>query len=436
MSTSVKTRLVQYGAVDNSYTFNHLPKFITGEKNMLHDVADYDFDYMVYHLSVVQNPTPRAGASSSYYVTEDPETWSDSPTINPTLDDNLRYSYGRGDGRLGKLDDYVGVVIHNSDFSDSGDYIVQNHTYSNYVSMSHLDNSLSVQHLMQNHSTPTGDVTVKQYDLILLASPEPFSYRNPVDSNVSIRLGNYINPLNSGTLTLYLGGEIKEDVSIDPFYAGLGGFDATWVNDREFEYNSQVDVEWHVFDVDSPANEFVIKYWFRTVPDVVGPRVSSLVPADNSTGTSVDTCIQFIIRDYECGVNIDTLELYVNNQEAVDSGLTISELPSLDGYSIRYCPTESFLYGDEVPVSIYVEDMADQPNYLFYTYSFTTELSSAPKIVGMDPVPCRKYKSITENVEVDLVDGGHGLNDGSIMFSVDDKVVINPRKLPIIYRED
>jgi hypothetical protein len=269
-----------------------------------------------------------------------------------------------------------------------------------------------------------------------LASPEPFSYRNPVDVDVSIRLSNYVNPLNSGTVTLYLEGEEKQNLTITPFYAGLGGFDALWTNNKEFDYDTQIDVEWRVFDEASPANEFVMRYWFKTVPDLTGPRISSMSPADNATGVSVDSCVQFVIRDYEETVNIDTLELYVNNQLAESPELVVTPVSTSDGYTVRYCPEKDFLYGDEVPVSVYVEDTSVSSNYLFHTYSFTTETSSAPRVVNTDPTACRKYKPTTQDVEVDIVDGGHGLDEDSVLFSVDDRVVPNPRKLPIIYRED
>lgn len=435
MSVSAKTRIVQYGAVSDDYVVQHLPKFVEGEYTILQEDYDYSFDCKVYHLAAVQNPSPRTGAASTYYVTENPDDWSDSPTNNPTLPSGLRFSYGRDDNRYGKLDDFVGVVIHNRDFSNSGDYLVQNHTFNGELDFRHLESDFETTHLMQNHETPTGEVTVQQYDLIVLASPSPFSYRNSVSTNVSIRLSNYVYPLDSGTVTLYLEGEEK-NITTTPFYSGLGGFDALWANDKEFDYNTEINVEWRVYDEDTPPNEFVLKYWFRTVPDVVGPRISSVSPEDDETGVAVDTCIEFTLRDYECGVNIGTLELFVNNQEVLSSDMVITALSSSDGYAIRYCPTESFLYGDEIPVSIYVEDTADEPNYLFYTYSFTTETSNAPVIISTDPVPCRKYKPITQDVEIDIVDGGHGLDEDSILFSVDDKTISNPRKLPIIYRED
>lgn len=437
MSVTAKTRITQYGTVDGDFTVGHLPASIESSASVVNVSADYEFYYVVPHIGAIQNPSPYSGMESTYYETTEPDTqWSDSPTNASGLSDSLRFAYGRFGTRYRKLDNYVGVVIHNMDFSHSGDYLTQNHEFNNYSVVRHLESEVSSDLLVENFDMPTSDVTVSQYDFILLASPEPFSYRNSISSDVSIRLSNYTYPLNSGTISLYLDGEQKTSLEVIPFYSGLGGFDAVWYNTQSFDYSEQIDVEWRVFDGDSPPNEFVFKYWFKTVPDNIGPRLSNTSPEDDEVNVEIDTCIEFTLRDYERGVNLNTLEMYVNNQPVLISDMTVTELSTSDGYDFIYCPTEPFLFGDEIPVSIYVEDLADESNYLFSVYSFTTGPSLSPVVIDTNPRACRKFKPITTDVEVDVVGGGHGIDEDSILFSVDDKVVSNPRKLPIIYREE
>lgn len=438
MPVSAKIRITQYGTVEGEYTEQHLPSSLSCINTFVNGVGSTEGIHNFYHLKDVVNPKPVSGGHTDYYVTDDPDNqWSDSPTNAPSLSDTKRYGYGRFGTRYGKLDNFVGVVIHNSDFSKEGEYLVQNHSFSGSQKIYHLDNELSSDLGMYHFATPEGEVAINQYIFALLASPVPFSYKNPVDTNVSIRLSNYTYPLDSTTLELYLDGE-KKETSSTPFYGGLGGFDFIWYNDENFEYNTQVNVEWRIYDTASTPNLLVFKYWFRTIPDLIGPRISSFSPEDDEVGVSVDTCVSFRLRDYESGVNLNSIELYVNNQLVDINGpyVSVSILSTLDGYEIIYCPPKNFLYGDEIPVSLYVEDSADEPNYLFYTYSFTTEESAAPRVVGANPHACRKYKPITVDVEVDIVDGGAGLDDASILFSVDDEAVNNPRKLPIIYREE
>lgn len=384
-------------------------------------------------LPAIQNPKPVQGQEG--IVTDNPEDWSDSPTLAPTLNDWKRYAYGRGDSRYGRLDQYHGVIIEQKDFSREGDYSIEEYQTNMELLLTSLEKNITGEILIEDHERASGEVTVYQYDLVVYASPVPYSYKNPIDTDVSIRLSNYIYPLNSSTITLSLNGETKTGLTVTPFSGGLGGFDALWTNNQDFDYNETVWVEWRVYDTADPANEVVIKYWFRTVRDLTGPRLSSQSPQDDETDVSVDSCIQFTLRDYEHGVNINSLEFYVNNVLIQNSECTIAEISTSDGYSISYCPNKDFLYGDEIPVSIYVEDNSEDKNYSFFVYSFTTEYSDEPRLVGEDPTPCTGYHPINKNISVDIVDGGHGVDSTSIILGVGDETV-NPRKAPIIYRED
>lgn len=387
-------------------------------------------EYTQTHYPLARHPkTLRDGV-----LTDDGEEWADSPTNQPALDDSLRYSYGRFGTRYGHLDSYSGAIIR-----------IQNFTVANY-GHSRTKTFDGVGDLYRLHNDSTGWVTIPKfslpsnydyvyvYDIFSSASPPMFSYKNPVSTNVSIRLANFINNIDQSSLGLTLDGESKS-VTVTPFSGGLGGVDVVWTNDQYFNYDQQVEVVWTFTDDAVPANSFEISYWFRTVQDYVGPRISGLSPADDDTDVSVTVCVQFDLRDYESSLNIDTLELYINNKHIQNSEITLTELSTGDGYRVYYCPPEPFLYGDEVPVSVYVEDSSEEQNYLFYVYSFVTESSLSPTVVSTEPMACRKYKPIDVDVEADLVDGGHGLDGNSIILHVDDEAVLF-RKLPIIYRED
>lgn len=380
------------------------------------------------HYQIIQNPTSiRDGLE-----TDDGENWSDSPTNQPSLDDSLRYSYGRFGTRYGSLDGYSGAIIRTRNFLVSNDGATRAKFFSGEKKINHLRHDSTGWSTIKKLSLPTNEVTINTYNIFTYASPPMFSYKNPVSTDVSIRLANFINNIDSTSIALTLNGESKT-VSTTPFVGGLGGVDATWTNDTYFNYNEQVDVVWTFTDDAIPVNLFTISYWFRTVKDHIGPRISSISPADDATNTSVGTCIQFDVRDFEIGVSLDSFELYVNNVRVINSDITFSELSTGDGYSVSFCPAENFLYGDEIPVSVYVEDSSDDSNYLFHVYSFTTESSLAPTFIDSSPVACRKYKPINVDVEVDVVDGGHGLDEDSIILHVDGEAVVF-RKLPIIYR--
>jgi hypothetical protein len=299
-----------------------------------------------------------------------------------------------------------------------------------------LEKNIEGSILMEETEQVSEFTTVFQYNFVVYSTPKAFSYKNPINTNVSIRMANYVFPLNSGTVTLSLDGEEKEGLEVVPFYGGLGGFDTTWVNDSPFGYNEQVDVEWRVFDEDTPPNEIIVKYWFRTVKDLTGPRITDVSPADDSIDNDVDTCVSFTIRDFELGVNINSLELYVNNILISNNSLTISEILSGDGYEISFCPAENFLYGDIIPVSIYIEDSSEDKNSLFYVFSFTTKESSEPLLHDVTPNEFSSYNPTDTTVGVVISDGGSGLDEQTLSFTVDGEEESDLRKLPIIYRRE
>ena len=387
-------------------------------------------EYIQTHYTLAQNPSSiRDGL-----LTADGDAWSDSPINQPSLDDALRYSYGRFGTRYGRLDNYHGAVIRTESFTVSNDGYIREKIFTGTGDINYLESDTTGWVSIYKLELPSNDVYVYTYNIFSFASPSMFSYKNSVNTDVSIRLANFINSIDQSSLALTLNGESKT-VSVVPFIGGLGGVDVTWSNDIDFDYNSQIDVVWTFTDDAVPANQFTISYWFRTVKDYIGPRISGLSPADNASDILVSTCVQFDIRDYEVGINLDTFELYINNIHIINDDITFSELSTGDGYRVYYCPAENFLYGDEIPVSIYVEDSSDEANYLFHVYSFTTENSLAPIFLDSEPMACRKYKPINVDVEVDIVDGGHGLDENSIILHVDDEAIVF-RRLPIIYRED
>jgi len=435
MTVEAIVRITQYGGDSGELSVRHIPAEVSNVNSIYSLKGEIDGIYKVAHLEDVLNPKPIEGAESTYYKTTDPQKWSDSPTLSPSLLDSERYAYGRYGSRYKKLDDYVGVVISCRYFSFEGDYTIREESYEGSNKLKHLDNQVASTVFSRDDSTVEGTVEVSQVNFSSLASPVPYSYHNAINSDVSVRLSNYTYPLNSGTATLYLDGEEKE-LSVSPFYTGAGGFDAIWTNDKVFDYNHQVNVSWVFYDTAPVPNKIELNYWFKTLEDLIGPRISNISPADNEINVSVSSCISFDLRDYEHTVNLDTLEFFVNNQQVDYSDLVVTELSYGDGYNILYCPSEDFLYGDEIAVSIYVEDTSDFNNYLFHVFTFSTESSNKPEIIETYPKSCRKYLPTDVDVEAFVVDGGHGLDEDNVIFSIDDKVVVDIRKLPIIYREE
>jgi len=291
---------------------------------------------------------------------------------------------------------------------------------------------LEVQNVVES-----GDTTVEQFAFLLVASPIPYSIKNPVTSNVYVRLSNSsVFSLDPDTITLRLDSVKKQDLSVVAFFGGNGGFDVTWTNDSNFDYGEQVNVEWEMYDTDSPPNRIVIEYWFRTVEDRIGPRLLNATPADDTTAVSVQTSLIFDITDAETGVDLTSFEFYVNNilVPTTDSSLVVLEIT--DGYRFTYITAEPYLYGDTVPVVVKVTDNSQNANQSFFIWTFETEGSTAPLLVNMDPAPCSTGVQRIKTVSFDIIDAGHGLVTSSIVMGIDSTTRDQALLIPIVRRQD
>jgi len=411
------------------------------------------------HLAPVSNPVPRSPAGG--WPTESKEDWSDSPTNQPNLLYRHRFGWGRdkleifpqedvggsplslGDegARWGDLGNVHGVLIHEEVYPLSASGFIRQFTVEDGGSVRDQDSSMSRKLLHMRHIPGTsGDVTLEIFPFLIIAVPEPYSTKNPITSNVFIRLANFTLPTASGTIDLYLDDVIQQDLQIAEFFGGLGGFDITWLNVSIFNYDAQVDVRWEYFDTDVPPNKFVIEYPFFTVLDLASPRVSNLVPPDQAIDVPVGGPIQFNLEDFENDVDISSLVLYVNNILVVNGEngtLQTTRLSNEKGYVVSFTPDEPWLYGDLIPVAFFVKDTSPSKNETFFTYSFTTVESLAPRLINETPEPCLVDIPVGTHVSVDVIDGGHGLNKNSIVFTVEEierggEILI----IPIVHRDN
>ena len=409
------------------------------------------------HLPPVTQPMVRQGLSE--WETEDEEDWSDSPTNQPNLLYRNRFSWGRDErelfsyrgltpldplaegARLGSMDNSSGLLTYFRDFPISSSVSLKLFKVSNLGRVKLLDFNVQneFEHLYELGKI-TGEADLEQFPFLLVAAPEPFSIKNPIDSDVFIRLSNYTFPIASGTISLFLDDVQQFNLTLEEFFTGLGGFDVTWNNTFNFDYDAQVDVRWEFRDTDIPANRVVIAYPFYTVPDSAGPRVRNLIPADQATGFAVNGSIQFDLEDFESDVNIDSLVVYVNNVQMLsgdNATIQTFRLENQKGYTVRITPNEPWLYGDLIPVAIFVEDVAVSRNRTFFTYSFTTEESLAPRMINVRPLVCSIDIPVGTDVSVDVIDGGHGLDKDSLVFSIDEVERTGVIQLiPVIHRDD
>jgi len=370
-------------------------------------------------------------------TTTDIYDFSDSPTGDPALPGKLRYAYGRPNAdtsTYGTLKYSHGLLVSQTASSIEGTVSSVQKSYSGYTKEAQQALKSGDITLVQDLFN-SADTYVEQFQFLLTAIPIPFSSKNPVDSDVFLRIANPVSfPLASGTASLSLNGEVQQGLVVEPFFLGNGGLNVTWSNVEHFEYGSQVDVHWVFEDTDVPPNKIVIEYWFRTVEDRVGPRITSISPTASSEGVLISASILFDLTDAEAGVDISSLKLYVNGVliETTNPNLTILEIS--EGFRIGYDPPTDFLYGDFIPVVILVSDLSAHTNTTFFTWSFTTELSPTPLLLEQYPPPCATGVQRIGNISFEVIDGGGGLLRESITMSIDSSERGSVILVPIVRR--
>ncbi|KKL70698.1 hypothetical protein LCGC14_2102340, partial [marine sediment metagenome] len=192
-----------------------------GDVNILTGGGSVARSFNQTHLPVITYPKAVVGQTG--WPTENLEDWSDSPELDPLRDEDKRWSWGRGvdrdtPGTYGRLSNYSGFLMYERLFSRTGDYFVINDQTINSGDIRNLPDPVIGSVKIYEPEQVDGDTTVLQRFLVSLASPVPFSFKNPVNTDVSIRLSNYAYILNSGTVTLSLEDEERT--------LALSGFEA------------------------------------------------------------------------------------------------------------------------------------------------------------------------------------------------------------------
>jgi len=187
-----------------------------------------------------------------------------------------------------------------------------------------------------------------------------------------------------------------------------------------------------VYDIAPVPNIIVTDYWFKIIPDYKAPYIENEDPSRGEEDVVRNTDISFDVFDAGVGVDIDTLEFYVNNRQKTP---VITEISG--GYHVYYNPPDAFYYGETIEITVKVKDASDYENTLHDMWRFYIEGSTGPwiDIDSFYPANCsrgvaRKVSEISFNI--------YGINDtgvdeGSIIVHIGGKerdVTITP----IIYR--
>jgi len=309
------------------------------------------------------------------------------------------------------------------------------------------DNELQVSQTYVSRHVLTGhydSTDIDQFRFIEDAIPAFWSEKNSVSTNIWIRLRPFAYSLNQSTLVFkvreisYAGDTHWQDVTsfcvVSTFDAGGGllGLDITYNPSADFHHNGVIYVDIVVYDTAPTPNIIVTDYWFKIIPDYQVPYIENEDPSRGEENVARDTNISFDVKDAGVGVDIDTLELYVNNRKKTPVVSSIS-----DGYHVEYNPLNDFFYGQTVEITVKIKDASDYENTLCDMWRFYIEESTGPWIDSDSFYPdnCtkgvpRKWSEISFNV--------YGINDTGVDR---DSIVVHiggkerdVTVVPIIYR--
>jgi len=317
----------------------------------------------------------------------------------------------------------------------------------------------------QYSSTLKTNVRLDQFIFVEDAVPAFWSEKNPRETDIWIRMRPFAFSLNGDSLKFY----VREVWTVDDVHYDTGYYDVIekygWPpnNDRvtleyfdagggvlgiEFRYdnpdiyhhNALIYVHIEVFDTAAEPNFIYTDYWFRIIPDYNSPYLEAEDPAREEDQVPLDTKLYFEIKDAGEGVDIDTLEVFLNSRIVYHAGLehnpdTTIEQVSINHYKVSIDLPYDLQYGKEYSVGVRVKDISENKNQLRDSYRFYTRHSEVPWFTGFDPKKCLRGMPRFRDVSFIVLGAGDGVDEQTIRIQVHDKDVTDKSKItPVIYR--
>lgn len=287
-------------------------------------------------------------------------------------------------------------------------------------------------------------VNIDQFVFVEDAKPKFWSSKNPIDTDVWIRLRPFAFSLDNDTLRMwireysYLGDtgyyEITNNIDITNFDAGGGllGVEITYNPPQDFKHDSLVFVRIEVYDTAYIPNYIYTEYWFYIIPDYKAPYLINKDPEHGEVNVPIDKTIYFEIMDAGTGINRDSLEVLLNSRRVANDYLTVEEV-SRYYFKVTYQPPTDLYYGKDYKVAVKVEDTSQRKNALNTSYEFRTADSTGVLFIDPTPGPCKAGMRRFQDVSVVVLGDGNGVDKDTIRMQVFNKD-ISPKVVPIIYR--
>jgi len=292
------------------------------------------------------------------------------------------------------------------------------------------------------------NVKLDQFIFVEDAIPKFWSEKNPRETYIWIRLRPFAFNLDGTKLRFYVREVYTEnDIHYDTNYyevtslgtityfdagGGLLGLEFMYQPAQIFHHNAIVYVHLEIYDIAADPNYIYIDYWFKIIPDFNSPYLVNIDPDREENYVPIDKNIYFEIKDDGAGIDIDTLEVFLNSRIITPTNI---EKVSDYHYKITCNISYDLQFGKSYIVGVKVSDVSENRNYLRDSYRFYTAESSEPWFTGFDPRLCKRGMPRFTDVSFVVLGNGHGVDEETIRLQVADRDVTDKSNvLPIIYR--
>lgn len=273
-----------------------------------------------------------------------------------------------------------------------------------------------------------GTVDLEQYVFLIFALPAPYSIKNPVDTDILLRIiGFGASPLNASTLIFKVNGiDVSGSVVVTPFGGGLELFYDPPVN---FDYSSTVTIEVSIQDTNSTPRTVTTFYTFDIVPDTKKPFVTQVYPPDKSVSNDPLTEVYVLIKDEETGIEPSSVMMYLEGKKVTPTVTFQGE----GVYKVSYQTLAPYFNLAELSVALFVEDL--EGNKLVTSWTFTIRPSEGVLFNNQVPPPCDVLVPIDTDVCVEVFGLEDGIDLDSLTFEVAGKEVTYVL-VPKVYRKE
>lgn len=286
--------------------------------------------------------------------------------------------------------------------------------------------------------------TLDQFIFVEDAVPKFWSVKNPIDTNIWIKLRPFAYSLDATRMSFFVREvwfdgdtgyvDVTNQVTHQYFDAGGGilGVKLTYNPAQDFHHDSLIYVFIQIYDIAPFPNRITTNYWFSVIPDYKAPYLENLNPSREQDNVAIDTDVYFEIKDAGSGIDIDSLEVYINSRVVTPTSIIkVSD----HHYKVTYNPTTNFFYGKRIAVGVVVKDLSDNDNWLNDRYAFYTSESDGVFFTALEPEMCKRGLSRFHDVSFIALGLGEGVDKETLRLQIRERDVTNESVIvPIIYR--